>query len=71
MNLVCLLFGVVAIARFFLVSNEDVNTFFEQQEKFNENNKMKKLYDLKIFKEFLESCHRVCLHTICSTHNEA
>ena len=59
MNLVCLLFGVMAIARFFLVNNEDLNTFFEQQGKFNENNKMKKLYDLKILKEFLESCHRV------------
>ena len=34
--------------------SDDVNAFSEQQE--NENTKKKTLYDLKIFREFLETC---------------
>ena len=37
-----------------MVSDDDVNAFSEQQE--NENTKKKTLYDLKIFREFLETC---------------
>ena len=38
----------------FVVRDEDVNAFSEQQK--NENTKTKTLYGLKIFREFLESC---------------
>ena len=41
---------IMAAARFV----DDVNAFSEQQE--NENTKKKTLYDLKIFREFLETC---------------
>ena len=44
----------MAAARFVVVSDDDVNAFSEQQE--NENTKKKTLYDLKIFREFLETC---------------
>ena len=44
----------MAAARFVEVSDDDVNAFSEQQE--NENTKKKTLYDLKIFREFLETC---------------
>ena len=37
-----------------MVSDDDVNAFSKQQE--NENTKKKTLYDLKIFREFLETC---------------
>ena len=37
-----------------MVSDDDVNAFSEQQE--NDNTKKKTLYDLKIFREFLETC---------------
>ena len=46
----------MAAARFVVVSNDDVNAFYEQQE--NENTKKKTLYDLKIFREFLETWTR-------------
>ena len=55
MNLVCFLFGIMA-TKFFLVNNKDVNGFSEQQE--SRNTKKKMLYDLKIFKYFLESCNK-------------
>ena len=44
----------MAAARFVVVSDDDVNAFSEQQE--NDNTKKKTLYDLKIFREFLETC---------------
>ena len=44
----------MAAARFVVVSDDDVNAFSEQQE--NENTNKKTLYDLKIFREFLETC---------------
>ena len=44
----------MAAARFVVVSDDDVNAFSEQQE--NENTKKKTLYDLKIFREFFETC---------------
>ena len=44
----------MAAAIFVVVSDDDVNAFTEQQE--NENTKKKTLYDLKIFREFLETC---------------
>ena len=44
----------MAAARFVVVSDDDVNAFSEQQE--NENTKKKTLYDLKIFRKFLETC---------------
>ena len=44
----------MAAARFVVVSDDDVNAFSKQQE--NENTKKKTLYDLKIFREFLETC---------------
>ena len=37
-----------------MISDDDVNAFSKQQE--NENTKKKMLYDLKIFREFLETC---------------
>ena len=46
----------MAAARFVVVSDDDVNAFSEQQEK--ENIKKKTLYDLKIFREFLETCDK-------------
>ena len=45
---------IMAAARFVVVSDDDVNAFSEQQE--NDNTKKKTLYDLKIFREFLETC---------------
>ena len=44
----------MAAARFVVVRDDDVNAFSEQQE--NDNTKKKTLYDLKIFREFLETC---------------
>ena len=44
----------MAAARFVVVSDDGVNAFSEQEE--NENTKKKTLYDLKIFREFLETC---------------
>ena len=44
----------MAAARSVVVSDDDVNAFSEQQE--NDNTKKKTLYDLKIFREFLETC---------------
>ena len=43
----------MAAARFVVVSDDDVNAFSKQQK--NENTKKKTLYDLKIFREFLET----------------
>ena len=45
----------MAAARFVVVSDDDVNAFSKQQK--NENTKKKTLYDLKIFREFLETCN--------------
>ena len=44
----------MAAARFVVVSDDDVNAFYEQQD--NENTKNKTLYDVKTFREFLETC---------------
>ena len=55
MNLVCSLFGIMAAAKFVVASGEDVNAFSGQQE--NDITKNKTLYDLKIFREFLENCN--------------
>ena len=44
----------MAAARFVVVSDDGVNAFSTQQE--NENTKKKTLYDLKIFRQFLETC---------------
>lgn len=54
MNSICLLFEIIAVARFVVVSDRDVNASSKQQE--NENTKNIMLCNIKIFEEFLESC---------------
>ena len=54
MNSICLLFEIIAVARFVVVSDRDVNASSKQQE--NENTKNIMLCNIKIFEKFLESC---------------
>lgn len=54
MNSICLLFEIIAVVRFVVVSDQDVNASSKQQE--NENTKNIMLCNIKIFEEFLESC---------------
>ena len=49
----CLEFMAVA-SRFVLLNDEQVKEFSESFD--NENTKKKTLYDLKVFKEFLDTC---------------
>ena len=49
------LFRIMAVAsRFVLLNDEQVKEFSESFD--NENTKKKTLYDLKVFKEFLDTC---------------
>ena len=54
MNSIYLLFEIIAVARFVVVSDQDVNASSKQQE--NENTKNIMLCNIKIFEKFLESC---------------
>ena len=54
MNSIFLLFEIIAVVRFVVVSDQDVNASSKQQE--NENTKNIMLCNIKIFEEFLESC---------------
>lgn len=54
MNSIFLLFEIIAVVRFVVVSDQDVNASSKQQE--NENTKNIMLCNIKIFEKFLESC---------------
>lgn len=54
MNSIFLLFEIIAVVRFVVVSDQDVNASSKQQE--NENTKNVMLCNIKIFEKFLESC---------------
>ena len=54
MNSIFLLFEIIAVVRFVVVSDQDVNASSKQQE--NENAKNIMLCNIKIFEKFLESC---------------
>ena len=54
MNSIFFLFEIIAVVRFVVVSDQDVNASSKQQE--NENTKNIMLCNIKIFEKFLESC---------------